>query len=153
MKSRFHEESVTWRSHGIYMTVMDHPLEPGLWVSPQIALSDLTLLADAGVVRIISHRPDGEEAGQPSAAVVGAAAEAAGLQFVHIPVAGMPGPDAVEATARALNDRAPTLMFCRSGTRSVFAWALAMRSLDRADAESLRASAAAAGYDLSRLPL
>jgi uncharacterized protein (TIGR01244 family) len=44
-------------------------------------------------------------------------------------------------------------MFCRSGTRSTFAWALAMRALDRSDAKTLRETAASAGYDLSRLPL
>ncbi|AQR61573.1 TIGR01244 family protein [Brevundimonas sp. LM2] len=135
------------------MTVTSRPLAPGLWIAPQIALDDLPDLAAQGVRRIVSHRPDGEDAGQPNAAVVAAAAQAAGLEFVHVPVAGMPGPDAIAATARALEDGAPTLMFCRSGTRSVFAWALAMRSLDRADAQTLRAAAAAVGYDLSRLPL
>jgi uncharacterized protein (TIGR01244 family) len=113
----------------------------------------MAALADQGVRRIVSHRPDGEEPGQPTAALMGEAAQAAGLQFVHVPVAGMPGPDAIHATATALEDGVPTLMFCRSGTRSVFAWALAMRALDRADADGLRGSAAAAGYDISRLPL
>lgn len=135
------------------MTVIRHPLTPAIWVAPQIALEDLPGLAADGIVRIVSHRPDGEELDQPSAAAMDAAARAVGLEFVHVPVAGMPGPDAIEATAQALEDGAPTLMFCRSGTRSVFAWALAMRSLDRADAPTLRAAAAAAGYDLSRLPL
>ena len=82
-----------------------------------------------------------------------AAAVAAGLEFVHAPVSGMPGADAVKATADALEDGVPVLMFCRSGTRSTFAWALAMRSLGRADGDTLRAAAAAAGYDISRLPL
>jgi uncharacterized protein (TIGR01244 family) len=44
-------------------------------------------------------------------------------------------------------------MYCRSGTRSAITWALAIRSLGRGEPEDLRAAAAAAGYDLSRLPL
>lgn len=128
-------------------------LSPGTSVSPQIGVHDLPGLAEQGIRRIVSHRPDGEDAGQPSAAEMSAAALAAGMEFVHVPVSGMPGADAVQATADALEDGVPTLMFCRSGTRSTVAWALAMRSLGRADADTLRAAAAEAGYDLSRLPL
>lgn len=135
------------------MSTTAKQLSPNVWVAPQIAITDLPALAAEGVTRIVSHRPDGEDPGQPSASEMAMAAEASGLAFIHAPVSGMPGAGAVEATAEALRDGAPVLMFCRSGTRSTIAWALAMRSLDRADAHSLRADAAAAGYDISRLPL
>ena len=135
------------------MSTMARPLFPDVWVAPQIDPADLPALAGQGLRRIISHRPDGEDPGQPSAAEMSAAALAAGLEFVHAPVSGMPGEDAVRVTADALEDGAPMLMFCRSGTRSTFAWALAMRSLGRSDGDTLRAAAAAAGYDISRLPL
>lgn len=135
------------------MSTTARPLFPDVWVAPQIDPADLPALAEQGIRRIVSHRPDGEEPGQPSAAEMSAAAAAAGMAYVHAPVSGMPGEDAVKATADALEDGAPVLMFCRSGTRSTFAWALAMRSLDRVDADTLRSAAAAAGYDISRLPL
>jgi uncharacterized protein (TIGR01244 family) len=42
----------------------------------------------------------------------------------------------------------PVLAFCRSGTRSTLVWALARARMGD-DAETLRAKAEAAGYDLA----
>lgn len=135
------------------MTVTARALSESVWAAPQIALEDVSDLARQGVRRIVSHRPDGEDPAQPTAAQMAEAAAAAGVEFSHAPVLGMPSPEAVVATAEALADGAPVLMFCRSGTRSTMAWALAMRSSGRAEPQELRDAAAAAGYDLSRLPL
>src|SRR3546814_11013713 len=69
---------------------------------------------------IVCNRPDGEEAGQPTAAAIAAAAEAHGLRFVHIPVmsGGIDEGD-VATMARALADLpAPVLAYCRSGAPS-----------------------------------
>lgn len=127
-------------------------LSPTVWASPQLSPDTLPALASAGVRRIISNRPDGEEAGQPTAALMETAAREAGLAFAWIPVSGMPGPDQVAAVADLLADGVPTVMFCRSGMRSTVAWAMAER-LGGADADALREAAAAADYDLSRVPL
>ncbi len=127
------------------------PLDPALHVAPQIALEDVPALKAAGYATLISNRPDGEEPGQPDAAAVRAAAEAAGLTFVHIPVS-MPalGPGEVEALRHALDTLpGPALAFCRSGTRSTVLWALSQAG-DR-PADDLIAAAAAAGYDISGL--
>lgn len=127
------------------------PLDPALHVAPQIALQDLPALKAAGYATIISNRPDGEEPGQPDAAEVRAAAEAAGLAFVHIPVS-MPalGRGEVEALRHALDTLpGPMLAFCRSGTRSTVLWALSQAGGRPAD--ELIAAAAAVGYDLSGL--
>ena len=129
------------------------PLAPDVWAAPQIAVEDLPRIAALGVRRIVNNRPDGEDAGQPSSAGMESAVRAAGLDYVHAPVAGMPGSDVVRAVAAALEAGEPVLMYCRSGTRSAIAWALAMRALDRAGPDELREAAANAGYDLSRLPL
>lgn len=112
----------------------------------------LAELAASGVRRIISNRPDGEEPGQPTAAGMEAAARQAGLDFDWIPVTGMPSPAQAAAVGALLADGRPTVMFCRSGTRSAAAWAMSER-IHGVDADDLRAAAAAAGYDLSRLPL
>src|SRR3546814_15265252 len=61
-------------------------LTPALRVSPQIDPADVVALAASGFRSIVCNRPDGEEAGQPTAAAIAAAAEAHGLRFVHIPV-------------------------------------------------------------------
>ena len=128
------------------------PLSPTVWASPQLAPEALPALAAAGVARIISNRPDGEDPGQPTAAMMEAAAREAGMVFSWIPVSGLPGPDQVAAVAQLLADGLPTVMFCRSGMRSASAWAMAQR-LSGADADALRAAAAEAGYDLGRVPL
>ena len=130
-------------------------LDEYIFVAGQISLQDITRLSAAGLVRLVSHRPDFEEPGQPTAASIADAAAACGISFVHIPVRGLPDAEAVAATARAMENLGPgetMLMFCRSGMRSSAAWAMA-RSRGGADPDELRARAAAAGYDLSRVPL
>lgn len=91
-----------------------------LSVSPQIDPADVAELAASGFRSIVCNRPDGEEAGQPMAATVAAAAEANGLRFAHIPVvSGAISEGDGAAMARALaNLPVPVLAYCRSGTRS-----------------------------------
>lgn len=128
------------------------PLSPTVWTSPQITSDALPAIAHAGVKRVINNRPDHEEPGQPTSAEIEAAARAAGLEYVWIPVRGVPEASQVTAVGEALADGEPTLLFCRSGMRSAAAWALAERAAG-ADPRALREAAAAAGYDLSGLPL
>lgn len=127
-------------------------LSPTVWVSPQLALAEIAGLADLGIRRVVCNRPDAEDAGQPAAFEVETAARAAAMDFVWIPITGMPGPDQVAAVAACLADGVSTVMYCRSGMRSTTAWALSERGRG-VDADALRATAARAGYDLSRLPL
>lgn len=128
------------------------PLSPTVSVSAQLSPDVMPTLAASGFGRVISNRPDGEEPDQPTAAVMEAAALEAGLTFAWIPVSGLPGPDQVAAVAALLADGVPTVMFCRSGMRSASAWAMSER-LRGVDADTLRAAAAEAGYDLARVPL
>jgi uncharacterized protein (TIGR01244 family) len=130
-------------------------LEVAVFASAQLDIADLPQIANTGVAMLVSHRPDHEDTDQPTAAEMAEAASAAGLTFVHAPVRGLPDEAAVSATARALENAAPgraVVMFCRSGMRSSAAWAMA-RAQQGADPDALRAAAAEAGYDLSRVPL
>lgn len=90
----------------------------------QILPQHVQQLADSGFVAIICNRPDNEDAGQPSAADIAAACEAAGLSFHHIPVTGMPIPEQDIAEHRRVIDEAggPVLGYCRSGQRSMVIW-------------------------------
>jgi uncharacterized protein (TIGR01244 family) len=117
-------------------------------VSPQISLTDIAAAAAAGFTLIINNRPDGEAPGQPSSAEMEAAARAAGLDYLYAPVVGRPGAAQVEAVrAAAAGAKGKVLAYCRSGTRSICAWAMGQSgAVDRA--ELLRLGAAA-GYDLS----
>ena len=125
-----------------------------VWVSGQLAPEDLPGLRDAGFAWLVNHRPDGEEDGQPTAAALGRAAEALGFVVFSAPVRGLPDQAAIVTTRAALAEAGAgkILMFCRSGMRSTAAWAM-VQCEDGADPAGVRAAAATAGYDLSRLPL
>ena len=123
-------------------------LDDHTFVAGQVRPEQLPEIAAAGVTTIVNNRPDGEEPGQPSAAEMAAAAEAAGLRYRHIPVAGGFSKPQVDAMATALSEsEGRVLAFCKSGTRSTFLWALA-EAQRGADGEELMRKAAAAGYDL-----
>ena len=119
-------------------------------VSPQITLADMASAAEQGFVLVINNLPDGEDPSQPSSAQMQAAAEAAGLGYVHIPVVGGPTPDQVEQVRQAIEQTdGPVLAFCRSGTRSIVTWSIGQAlSGERTPAE-LIGLGGAAGYDLS----
>ena len=106
--------------------------------------------AARGFTLIVNNRPDGEAAGQPDGAAIEAAARAAGLDYIHIPVIGAPTPSQVEAVRTAI-EGAPgkVLAYCRSGTRSIVTWAFGQSASGRTGAAELMKLAAAAGYDLS----
>lgn len=127
-----------------------HRVTERLSVSPQVTPGDLSAAAAQGFVRVVCNRPDGEGPGQPSGAEMKAAAQAAGMDFVHIPFAGMPDAATADAVFTAISGSpGPVLAYCRSGTRSITAWALgALRAGDH-DRDALVALAAGAGYDLS----
>ncbi len=120
-----------------------------LAVAPQLAPQDMAEAAALGYRLVINNRPDGEQPGQPTAAQMQAAAEAAGLAYVHIPIFGGATPPQLDEMAEAMAGAGgPTLAFCRSGTRSITAWAVG-RALAGDDRAQLAALAADAGYDLS----
>ena len=100
---------------------------PDFAVAAQLGTEDVARAAAEGYRTIIVNRPDGESPGQPSASEIRAAAEAAGLVFRAIPFSGLPpAPAVVMETAQALDEaNGPVLAYCRSGTRSITAWALA----------------------------
>jgi len=114
----------------------------------QIEAADLAAAVARGVTMIVCNRPDGEEAGQPSAAEIEAAAKAAGLGFAHVPISAEFSGEKVEAMSAALaGAEGRVLIFCKSGTRSAYLWALA-RAREGAVPEALLGNAARAGYNL-----
>jgi uncharacterized protein (TIGR01244 family) len=88
-------------------------------VTGQIAPEQLKAISAAGFKGIVCARPDNEESGQPSFDAVARAAEAEGLQIVHIPVAGLLGEGQIirfhDAWAKLPK---PILGYCRSGARA-----------------------------------
>jgi uncharacterized protein (TIGR01244 family) len=125
---------------------------PEFSVAPQLAPQELETAAAQGFKLVINNRPDGEAPDQPPGAVMEAAAKAAGLSYIHIPVSGMPRPDQIEAMQAAIAEAGgPVLAYCRSGTRSITTWALGEAARDARPRNEIVELAAEAGYDLSPL--
>lgn len=125
-------------------------LTENIQVSPQLTLDDIATAAAAGVTMIVNNRPDGEEPSAPQSEDIAAAAAAAGLNYVTIPVghSGFSEPQ-VDAMIAALEQaEGPILAYCRSGTRSTLLWALAAAKLG-GDPDTIARTAASAGYDIS----
>ena len=130
---------------------MARALSESVLVSGQIEPRDVAGFAAGGITTIVNNRPDGEEPGQPRGADIEAEARAAGLDYRHIPISGGFSNDAVEAMGAALNEaKGDVLLYCKSGTRSAYLWALACAA-DGAEPEELVSAAAQAGYDLRRI--
>lgn len=127
------------------------PVTPDFAVAAQLEAADMARAAAEGYRTVISNRPDGEAPGQASGNEMRAAAEAAGLIFKHIPFSGLPpAPAVVMETAQALDEaNGPVLAYCRSGTRSITAWALAQALAGGHTPDEIIALAQKAGYDLS----
>ena len=123
----------------------------GFSVAPQLTLEDLSAAKTAGFKTIICNRPDHEH-GPDQATIedMKAKAESLGLVFLALPFSGFPRQETV-AQQGALLEAAekPVLAYCRSGTRSITAWALSQAGQGRR--ADLVESAAAAGYDLSSI--
>jgi uncharacterized protein (TIGR01244 family) len=126
-------------------------LTDSLFVAPQIDLAAVSAAAAQGISLIINNRPEDESPDQVSGPEIEAAALAAGMHYVAIPVthAGFSQPQ--DAMAQALDGSAGSVLaYCRSGTRSTLLWALA-ESKGGADADVLAEIAADAGYDISSI--
>lgn len=103
---------------------MSLPLQaiaPDICAAPQLTPDAMAEAAAMGFKSVVNNRPDFEHGpDQPTSAEIQAAAEAAGLQYRHLPVAGgYQSPEEIAAFAKLLEDLPrPLLVFCRSGARS-----------------------------------
>jgi uncharacterized protein (TIGR01244 family) len=125
-------------------------LSDSVLASPQIGVSDVADAKALGVALVVNNRPEGEAEDQTPGSEIEAAARAAGLDYVAIPIthAGFSEPQ-VAAMADALAGAdGRVLAYCRSGTRSTLLWALA-RASQGDDPETLTDAAGRAGYDVA----
>ena len=125
-------------------------LSDSVMASPQLELDDVSAAADMGVVLIINNRPDGEEPSAPQGAEIEAAARAAGMDYVSIPVghSGFSEGQVTELIGAMDASNGQILAYCRSGTRSTLLWALAEAKRGM-DPEAISQAALKAGYDVS----
>jgi uncharacterized protein (TIGR01244 family) len=126
------------------------PVTEDFAVAPQIEPADMAAIAARGFRLVINNRPDGEAPDQASSAQMEAAAHAAGLDYLYVPVRGGPGPGEIEAVLAAVNGAGgPVLAFCRSGTRSIVTWSLGQIAGGERDRAELVRLGRGAGYELS----
>ena len=130
---------------------MFRTLDDRLLVSAQIDVADVAAAKALGVGLIVNNRPEGESDDQTPGDAIAAAAAAAGIDYVAIPVGhagfSLNQVTALDAALQAAGD-APVLAYCRSGTRSTLLWALTMARSGMPPHE-IAAKAAGAGYDVS----
>ncbi|QFT76159.1 TIGR01244 family sulfur transferase [Erythrobacter sp. THAF29] len=126
------------------------PLSESVLASPQIELSDIETARSQGITLIVNNRPDGEDPSAPQGDEVEAAAKAAGIDYVAIPIghAGFSEPQVDQMIAALGKTDGKVLAYCRSGTRSTFLWSLAQAKSGK-DPDAIAEAASAAGYDIT----
>ena len=123
-------------------------LDDKVMVSGQVAPHEIAGLAEQGITVLVNNRPDGEEAGQPLAGEIEAAAGAAGISYHYVPIMRGIGPADVQVMQQAMQqaEGGKLLAFCRSGTRSALAIGLAKRE-GGASSEEVQRCLTDAGFD------
>ena len=129
---------------------MFRTLTTDIMVAPQISVDAVAEAKAAGVALIINNRPEGESDDQVPGADIEAAARAAGMDYVAIPIthSGFSQPQVMAMVEALQGAQGKILAYCRSGTRSTLLWALA-ESAQGGDPDALTNMAAKAGYDVS----
>lgn len=129
---------------------MIRQLDDKVMVSGQVAPHEVAGLAEQGVTMLVNNRPDGEEPDQPLAGDIEDAAAAAGIEYRFVPIIRGIGPADVEEMQKALRatEQGRLLAFCRSGTRSALAVALAKRE-EGASVDEVVQQLNQAGFDHS----
>ncbi|MGQ9427648.1 TIGR01244 family sulfur transferase [Gilvimarinus sp. F26214L] len=125
-----------------------------LVVGGQVQPKQVAELARQGFKTLISNRPDQEEADQPGSEQVRRAAEAQGMDYVHIPVSAESiSHSDVEAFHLAMSDKGkPVFAHCGSGRRSFLLWAAGQALFEDASVQDLMEQAQRLGIDASVLP-
>lgn len=139
-------------NHGLTLDAMDiRQITPTYFVAPQIDAADINDIAAAGITTVICNRPDAEVPPSLQADAIEAAALAAGLAFVRLPLTHQTmNPENVELHAKTIEKSAgPVLAYCASGTRSTIVWALGKAG--KMNTDDVLAAARSGGYDLDNL--
>lgn len=126
-----------------------HKLTDQLSVSSQVAVENISKLADLGFKSVICNRPDKESDDQPVMLEIENAVKSAGLSWQHQPViSGKINDQDVEDFSKLIESLPkPIFAFCRTGTRCSILWALSQAN--NMSVEEILDTTAKAGYNLN----
>ena len=126
-------------------------LTSNLSISPQVLMSEIQAIAQAGFKAIICNRPDGEGPDQPSFKEIEQAANQYGLQAKYLPAeSGKVMDEEGQAFGQLLNTLpGPVLAYCRTGMRSTTLWALSQA--DSTPLPQILEASQKAGFDMKAL--
>ncbi|MDA9011848.1 TIGR01244 family sulfur transferase [Planktomarina temperata] len=120
-------------------------------VSPQIEVSDVPSIMQAGFKSVICNRPDQENPELRQIEAIKAAVEAAGMEFAeNVFDPSSFGPDKIERQAELLAQLpSPVFAYCASGNRCSIVWAFAQAG--RIATDTILDATTQAGYQLAHL--
>ena len=120
-------------------------------VSPQIDVTDVPSIAQAGFKSVICNRPDQENPVSRQIEAIKAAVEAAGMDFAeNVFDPSSFGPDKIERQAELLAQLPnPVFAYCASGNRCSVVWAFTQAG--RVATDRILDSTTRAGYQLAHL--
>lgn len=126
-------------------------ITPTYFVAPQLDPADMADVAAAGITTVICNRPDEEVPPPFQAGVMEAAALAAGLEFVRLPLTHqtMTPPNVGRQMECAETSKGPVLAYCASGTRSTVVWCLGQAG--QMETDDILSAARSGGYDLANM--
>ena len=124
---------------------------PGdVFVVGQLLEAQIQALSEQGVMSFINNRPDMEASIQPQSEQLEQAAQSAGVDYYHIPMAGGLTPGLIEASVTAYkNAPRPIVAFCASGMRSAALWAFA--HVKQLGVDGVMDALAEIGYNLEQI--
>ncbi|EJF78844.1 Uncharacterized protein conserved in bacteria [Candidatus Bartonella washoeensis] len=102
-------------------------IEPDIFISAQISVENIKILATAGFKTIICNRPDQEGPYQPDFSLIKAAAQKYGIKAYYIPIVPPTIKKSDIETMQTILKTAqkPLLAYCHQGTRSLHLYRLA----------------------------
>jgi uncharacterized protein (TIGR01244 family) len=120
-------------------------------VSPQIDVTDVPSIAQAGFKSVICNRPDQENPVSRQIEAIKAAVEAAGMDFAeNVFDPSSFGPDKIERQAELLAQLpGPVFAYCASGNRCSVVWAFTQAG--RVATDRILDATTRAGYQLAHL--
>lgn len=126
-------------------------IDDRLSVAGQPSEAEIAAFGEQGVALLINNRPDAEEPDQPGTDAEQAAAEAAGLAYLHLPVTGptLSRDDVDRFREAVLAAPGPVVAHCRSGTRSLTLWAIGEVLAGHLSRETLLDYGHEHGFDLT----